>query len=141
MRQSEAIEAILVLLEMCGEAARKQDGKLAGRSGLQRLQRWNEPLLDFGKIGAEGECGKESGVYRRLERALDGFRSVVTDIVRQRERPLDLSRILGLLQQLVLKARVGDRQHSGDHIAVAFAANVGDAVLGDDNVAQMPWNS
>ena len=53
-------------------------------------------------------------------------------------RFLQLAGALRLLAERRLEAAVGDRQHGGDAVAVGLAAQVGDAVLGDDDVAQVP---
>ena len=44
------------------------------------------------------------------------------------------------LRQFVLKARIRDRQHRRDRLGVGFSADIGDAVFGDEDIAQMPRN-
>ena len=108
-----------------------------GRGVFQSLKRRDKALFNLGKIGAEGKIRKKAGIRGRLQRALDSFRRIVARRLWQLERSLDLAGILGLPQQFVLKACVGDRQHRGDDFAVGFAADIGNAIFGDDNVAQM----
>ena len=108
-----------------------------GEADFNVCKRRDQALLDLGEIGAERKCRQQAGIGGRLQRALDRIRRVVARRRRQRERPLDLAGILGLAQQFALEARVGDRQHRGDDVAVAFAADVGDAVFRHDDVAQM----
>ena len=55
----------------------------------------------------------------------------------QLEVVFDLAGVLGPPQKSVLKARVGDRQHGGDTVAVGLAAQIGDAVFGHHDVAQV----
>src|SRR5690606_19126153 len=50
---------------------------------------------------------------------------------------LDLPRPPRLAGQLVLEPGIGYGEHRGDAVAVAPAAQLGDAVFGDEDVAQM----
>ncbi len=47
---------------------------------------------------------------------------------------------LRLLDQPRLEARIADVQQRLDHHRIGLAAQIGDAVLGDHDVAQMPWD-
>ncbi len=47
---------------------------------------------------------------------------------------------LRLGQQLRLEARVGDAQQRGNDLGVGFSPQVGAAVLGDDDIAQVTWH-
>ena len=51
-----------------------------------------------------------------------------------------LAGVLGLPHQFVLKARIRDLQHRRDHVGVGFSPEIGDAVFGDDDIAQMARN-
>ena len=84
-----------------------------------------------------GNAGRRPVVHGRLQRPLDRVGRVVARGIRQLERRLDLAGVLGLPQQIILEALVGDGQHRDDDVAVAFAAKVGDAVFGHDHIAQM----
>ena len=85
-----------------------------------------------------GNNGNKPASAAGLSARLISVRRIVAHRSRAiRKSRCDLAGVLGLPQQFVLKARVGDRQHRGDHLAVAFAANIGNAVFGNDHVTQV----
>ena len=45
--------------------------------------------------------------------------------------------VFRLPRQFALKPRIRNRKHRRDHIGIGFAAQIGDAVFGDDDIAQM----
>ena len=51
-----------------------------------------------------------------------------------------LAGILGVPRQFGLEAGIRDRQHRRDGFGVGFSSDVGDAIFGDEDVAQMPRN-
>src|SRR5690606_35166631 len=49
----------------------------------------------------------------------------------------NLAGTLGLVQQILLKAGVADGEHRGDHLGVGLAAQIRDAVLGDNDIPEV----
>ena len=103
---------------------------------LHRLQRADQRLLDRRHIAAEREQRQQPLAPRRAQRRLDRVARVVARCGRQRERALELTRGHRLRLQLGLELAVGNRDNGCDRVAVGAATDIGDAVLGDEDVAQ-----
>ncbi|MND98730.1 hypothetical protein D3C80_910940 [compost metagenome] len=71
---------------------------------------------------------------------LQTLRGVLGEALIQAKILRQLAGLLRPFDQLGLKARVADRQQPCNHLGVSLPTQVGDAVLGDDDVAQVPGN-
>ncbi len=112
--------------------------ELQRRGRAQELQRRDQPLLGRGEIGAEGKRRDAAPARARAPAPARCARGCCRGMpAGSSNAALDLAGILGAPQQIVLEAGIGDRQHGGDHVAVGLAAQVGNAVFGHHDVAQV----
>ena len=107
---------------------------------LQELQRRDQPLLDVGEIAAERKRRQQAGLAGRFQRAGNPLRKIFAMRRRNFIVLRQFAGILGLPRQFVLKAGIRNLQHRRDHVGVGFSPEIGDAVFGDDDIAQMPRN-
>src|SRR5262245_32603436 len=121
----------------CEKSPRQQTREVERRSRAQAVERRDEPLLDRGEVAAEGKGRQQALVARSPERARDARGRVVAAGGGELEALLDLASIARAPQQFILETRIGDREHRRDHVAVALAAQIGDAVFRHHDVAQM----
>ena len=104
---------------------------------LQPAQRAREFDFLARQIGAERVLGKQPGAPLRGESLFEALRGVVAACGGNAVARVDLVGALRGREQLLLEARVGDVDHRRDALRVGAAAQVGDAVFGDRDVAQV----
>ena len=96
--------------------------------------------LDVGEVVAEGKIGEQSALPQFGHALTQPLRRVVPGVVGNAPARVDLAGRLRLLEQLILKARVGNPDQRLGDVAVGFGAQIGHAVFGDDHVAQVARN-
>ena len=105
---------------------------------LEPVQCPQQVLLHFREIAAQRVLRKQVRVPRlnclQTLRAVIGETRIETEILRQ------FANLLRLLDQAWLETRVADIQQRLNHCRVGLAAQVGDAVLGNHDVAQVAWD-
>jgi hypothetical protein len=110
-----------------GHAAQNQARQMQRRvlCILQNLKRRNQPLLDLGEITAEWKRRQQPGFARGLQNSRDPLRRVVARMRLYFVVPRQLARIPGDARQLVLKARIRDRQQRRDDVGIGFPPDIG----------------
>src|SRR6185369_10167142 len=84
---------------------------------------------------------RESAAIRQwLQRARQGLGSIAAPTRRYDEVGAQLAGVHGAPGKIVLETRVADRQHRQDAVFIGLAAQVGNAVLGHVDIAQVARN-
>src|SRR6059058_2276543 len=107
---------------------------------LEILQRPRQRDLIPGQVGPEGVLAEVALPAVAPQGQLQTPGEIVAECLRDAVVGADLARRPGARQQLLLKARVGHVQECCDRLLVGAPANVRDAVLGDDDIAQVSRN-
>jgi hypothetical protein len=107
---------------------------------LQLLQRAHDVQLVGRQVGAEREVRQQPGLGPGVQLVVQRLGQVVAVALGQLQSASSLPCALACAHQFVLEARVGHGDQALDHFAVGLAAQVGHAVLGDDDVAQVARN-
>src|SRR5476649_2906535 len=105
---------------------------------LEPIQRAQQILLLIREVSAQRILRKQP-VMPRLN-TLEPLRRIVGKARVQLEVLGQLAGLLRLFDQVVLKARVGDIQQRLDHLGICLPTQIGNPVLGDDDIAQVPGN-
>jgi len=108
--------------------------------GLELPQTVADGDLFLGEVGAEREGRKIALCVPALDLSAHPRRQIAPEPVGDAIPRVDLAGPLRDIEQLVLESRVGDVQQSLDDLLIAARAQIGDAVLGDDEVAQVAWD-
>src|SRR5439155_20227603 len=94
--------------------------------------------LVTGEIRAKREPLEEAARAIRRQNVRELLRMVVAKTVRNTVPPGYLAGPLRGAKQLVLKSRVGDLHQCRGDLFIRAASQVGDPVLGDDEIAEVP---
>ena len=114
--------------------AASQQVAVAGR--LQERERAGERLLDLGHLGAQREGGQQAVAPRRPSAASIAPRDCSR--CRQAKEGSSLPALRAASSNAGWKPLSATPSIATIDVAIGFAAQIGDAVLGDDDVAQLP---